>query len=224
MSLSQRNLSALQKAGQAVHAAAEAIGSTVRSQAQNIVSNVASNPFGAESEQAFGQFRSLARLSQDLIAVEQQMQSLYAAALELARPEADVVMVQAARKSKIAAPKDPVQDVEAKPAKQAKAKRISKVKTEAKELPVSKRKSKKAETASTPKTPKPITLTANDGKLLQFLQGALKVDTWTGLTGVEMSKGAALPLGSVGVSLKKLLDMGAIKRGERGSYQIVTKD
>ena len=45
MSLSQRNLAALQKAGQAVRGAAEAISATVRTQAENMVANVASNRF-----------------------------------------------------------------------------------------------------------------------------------------------------------------------------------
>jgi hypothetical protein len=35
-----------------------------------------------------------------------------------------------------------------------------------------------------------------------------------------MAAGAGLPLGSVGVSLKKILASGAVKSGERGMYQL----
>ena len=211
MSLSKRDLSALQKAGQAVHAAAQAIGMTVRFQAENMVANVASNPFGAEAEQAFGQFRSLARLSQDLATVELQMRNLYAAALELARPEADVVVVPASRKTRLEYPKGAVQDVEAKPALASKSKA---------------RKSTKA--AKTPGTANATgggnkrgagVLTGNDSKLLQYLQGVLSSDNLTPVTAAQMAKGAGLPAGSVGVSLKRLLNQGLIQRGARGAYR-----
>ena len=210
MSLSQRNLSALQKAGQAVHGAAEAIASTVRTQAENMVANVASNPFGVESEQAFTQFRTLARLSQDLIAVEQQLQGLFATATELARPESDVVIVLPSRRS-TAALTEAVQDVVAKPAKDAK---VAKVKAKAAKAveKKTKKQSKKAD--------KPAALTANDTKLLEFLRTTLKADDWTTMTGAAMSQGSGLPLGSVGVSLKKILAQGSVKKGERGSYQL----
>jgi hypothetical protein len=70
MSLSKKNLSSIQKAGQAVHSASVAIAATVRSQAESMVSSVASQPFGAESEQSISRFKSLASLSQGLAAVE----------------------------------------------------------------------------------------------------------------------------------------------------------
>jgi hypothetical protein len=125
MSLSQRNISALQKAGQAVHSAAEAIAATVRTQAQTLVANVASNPFGVESEQAYTQFRVLARLSQELNAMEQQLQGLFATATELARPEADVVIAMPSYSAK-ADTSQPVEDVVAKPARALKAPRVAK--------------------------------------------------------------------------------------------------
>jgi hypothetical protein len=40
------------------------------------------------------------------------------------------------------------------------------------------------------------------------------------LTGVVISKGAGLPLGSVGISVKKVVASGAIKKSGRGSYLI----
>jgi hypothetical protein len=210
MSLSQRNLSSIQKAGQAVHGAAEAISATVRTQAENMVANVANNPFGAESEQAFTQFRTLARLSQDLIAVELQLQGLYATATELARPESDVVIVLPSRRSTVALT-EAVPDVVAKPAKVPKVAKVKVKAAKAVEKKI-KEQSKKAD--------KPTALTANDTKLLEFLQTSLKADDWTTMTGAVMSQGSGLPLGSVGVSLKKILALGTVKKGERGGYQL----
>ena len=67
---------------------------------------------------------------------------------------------------------------------------------------------------------KAATLTANDSKLLQYLQKALNTTGWTPLTGSDMAKGSGLPLGSVGISLKKVMSTGAVKKGGRGSYKL----
>lgn len=200
MSLSQKNLSAIQKAGQAVHGACEAIAETVRNQAESMVASVASQPFGVESEQSIARFKVLARLSQGMVAVEAQLQELYAMANDLANPASDVIALPTVSKRKAA--NAAAVDVVAKPAKLAKA-----VKAE-----------KKLKAPSGPR--KASTLTANDSKLLQYLQQILKSDSWTAQTGVAMAAGSGLPLGSVGVSLKKILDLGAIKAGARGMYQL----
>lgn len=192
MSLSQKNLSSIQKAGQAVHGASEAIAATVRTQAESMVASVASQPFGVESEQSIARFKVLARLSQGLVTVEAQLQELYALAADLANPASDVIILPALSKRKAASDGVAV-DVVAKPARLAK-----KVK-------------KPARTA--------VTLTANDNKLLRFLQGALKGRDVTVLTGAAMADGSGLPLGSVGLSLKKLLASGAVKLTGRGAYQ-----
>jgi hypothetical protein len=195
MSLSQRNLSSIQKAGQAVHGASEAIAATVMEQAQSMVARVASQPFDSESEQAIARFKQLSGLSQGLIAVEAKLQELYALAGDLANPASDVILLPTAPKRKSAASAAAV-DVEAKPAKASK-------------------KVKRSGRA-------PAALTANDAKLLAFLQKKLNADTAIALTGSQISAGAKLPLGSVGVSLKKIVASGAVKSPARGTYQLAT--
>ena len=194
MSLSQKNLSSIQKAGQAAHDAAEAISVTVRTQAEGMVASMASQPFSAESEQAIARFKTLSRLSQGLVEVEAQLQELYAVASDLANPASDVIVVKAVnqRKSSNALAVDVVE----KPAKAIKAAKAKKPGR------------------------KPFALTANDSVLLQYLQGVLKAGEWTTQTGSTMAAGSGLPLGSVGVSLKKILASGAVKAGARGMYQL----
>jgi hypothetical protein len=193
MSLSQKNLSSIQKAGQAAHGASVAIAATVRSQAESMVSSVASQPFGAESEQAISRFKSLARLSQGLAAVEKELQSLYSIATELASPASDVISLPAVAKHE--ATNAAAVDVVAKPVKVKAAKKTGR---------------------------KASSLTANDSKLLTYLSGVLKGGDPQVLTGSKMAVGAALPLGSVGVSLKKLIASGAIKQVGRGTYALGT--
>jgi hypothetical protein len=196
MSLSQKNLSSIQKAGQAAHDAAEAILVTVRTQAESMVASMASQPFSAESEQAIVRFKTLSRLSQGLVAIEAQLQELYAVASDLANPASDVIVVKQIKQRKNS--NALAVDVVEKPAKAIKA-----------------AKAKKGGRIA-------ATLTANDSTLLQYLQGVLKAGEWTAQTGAIMAAGAGLPLGSVGVSLKKILASGAVKAGERGMYQLGT--
>lgn len=197
MSLSQKNLSSVQRAGQAIHDASEAIAATMRAQAESMVASVASQPFGVESEQSIARFKILARLSQGLATVEAQLQELYSMATDLANPASDVIALPALTKRKTA--NAAAVDVVAKPAKATKATKVARAKKGGL---------------------KNSALTANDSTLLQYLQGVLKAGEWTSHTGAVMAAGSGLPLGSVGVSLKKILASGAVKAGERGMYQL----
>ncbi|WP_342619530.1 hypothetical protein [Rhodoferax sp. GW822-FHT02A01] len=194
MSLYQKNLSFIQKAGQAAHNAAEAFGQTVRAQGEALVANLSSQPFGTESDQVIERFKLLSSLSQGLVAVESQLQKLFALANELADPVEDVIVLRDVAKrgaiSNAAA-------VDVKAAKKVKA---------------SKKTGRKAAA--------PGALTANDSKLLSYLQGVLKADVGTAVTGAALAAGAKLPLGSVGISLKRVLATGAVKLVGRGTYQL----
>jgi hypothetical protein len=157
---------------------------------------MASQPFSVESEQAIARFKTLSRLNQGLVEIEAQLQELYAVASDMANPASDVIVVKAVKQRKNS--NALAVDVEAKPVKAIKA-------------PKAKKAGRKA-----------ATLTANDSTLLQYLQGVLKAGEWTAQTGSTMAAGSGLPLGSVGISLKKILASGAVKAGARGMYQLST--
>lgn len=205
MSLSKTTLSAIQQAGQGLHKATVVVSAAVREQAEHMVATVANQPFQPEGEQAFANFKMLARLSQELQSLEEQLRILYTTATELASPEMDVVVTlprPTARARAGAAGHTDVADAVVKPA----ALRRAKAKTSAKG------KEKKAT--------KPVTLTSNDSKVLDYLKTVLKTDAWTTLTGAAVAKGAAMPLGSVGISLKKVVLAGAVMKTGKGSYQL----
>jgi hypothetical protein len=202
MSLSQTALSAIQQAGQSLHQATVVVCGAVREQAQHMVETVASQPLQAEGEQAFANFRMLARLSQDLQAMEAQLRSLYASASELASPEMDVLATpaRAAPRSRIAAAGADAlaEDAVIKPAAPRRA--------------PSRPQRRTADRAAG--------LTANDRKVLGFLQTVLTARHGTSLTVLQMARGSGLPLGSVGVSLQKVLASGAVKKIGRSAYQL----
>jgi hypothetical protein len=211
MSLSKTTLSAIQQAGQALHKATVVVGSAVRAQAEHMVATVASQPFQAEGEQAFTNFKMLARLSQDLLSLEDQLKALYATASELASPEMDVVaaLPHSFARSPVgsAAKQDVAEDAIVKPASVRRAKPAPKA--------AAKPAGKKAAKAS-----KAVTLTANDNKVLQYLKSVLKVGQADAVTGAAIAKGAGLPLGSVGISVKKVIASGAVRQRGRGMYQL----
>jgi hypothetical protein len=207
MSLSKASLAAIQQAGQGLHQATVVVSAAVREQAEHMVATVANQPFQAEGEQAFANFKMLARLSQDLQSLEEQLRTLYATASELSSPEMDVVVALprgSARTRAIASgQQDVAEDAVVKPAR---ARRVAAPQT--------------IKATKTSKASKPVTLTANDSKVLDYLKAVLKADSWTILTGAAVAKGADIPLGSIGISLKKVVLAGAVKKTGRGSYQL----
>ena len=236
MSLSKTSLSAIQQAGQALHGATVVVADAVRAQAEHMVATVANQPFQAEGEQAFANFKMLARLSQDLLSLEEQLKNLYATASELASPEMDVVaaLPHGSRRLRAATASadDVAEDVVVKSIPTRRIKPTAKSTNKATTKPASKRAAKLvtkpitktvAKSASIPspnKATKPITLTVNDNKVLEFMKSALKPGVSSALTGTAISMGAGLPLGSVGISVKKVLASGAVKKSGRGTYLI----
>ncbi len=222
MSLSKSTLSAIQQAGHGLHKATVVVAAAVREQAEHMVSTVASQPFQAEGEQAFANFKLLARLSHDLQSLEAQLRALYATASELASPEMDVVAAlprAASRARGTAVPaSDAAEDVVIKPASGRRAKGSAKTGAKAGAKAAAKATAK----AKDKKAAGPVTLTSNDNKVLDYLKTVLTTDTWTALTGATVAQGAAMPLGSVGVSLKKVVAAGAVRKSGRGSYQLAS--
>ncbi len=219
MSLSKTTLSSIQQAGQALHKATLVVGTAVRSQAEHMVATVASQPFQAEGEQAFANFKMLARLSQDLLSLEQQLKALYATASELASPEMDVVaaLPHAPRSRVTASSSDQVaEDAIVKPASVRRTRTPVAKKTDKPLAPA--KAAKPAKVSKAAKTTQPTALTANDSKVLQYMKSALKPGQAAALTGAVIAEGSGLPLGSVGISIKKVIASGAVKKSGRGTY------
>ena len=221
MSLSKTALSSIQQAGHALNKATVVVASAVRSQAEHLVATVASQPFQAEGEQAFANFKMLARLSQDLLSLEEQLKALYATASELASPVMDVVpaLPHSTPRSTAAAPagKDVAEDVVAKTAPLRRIKPVAAKVAKAAKLAKPAR-AKAAKVEKSVKTTKPKALTANDNKALQYLKSVLKPGLPAALTGAAIAKGSGLPLGSVGISMKKVIASGAVRKSGRGTY------
>jgi hypothetical protein len=212
--LNRTTLSLLQRAGEALYAAQRAVAQEVQSQAEGVVHAVASTPFSPDADRAYAQLRTVARLSQELQAMDEQLRALYGSAAAMQAPETQVLAAlalnaPAARKARAGADSSApraahvaqgnalAQDAEVKhpraaPGPAGRARRLS----------------------SAPR------LSGNDSKVLGYLQRTLKSEGWTEMTHAAMARGAGIPLGSIGVAVKRLLKAGVLVEGARGHYRL----
>jgi hypothetical protein len=203
MTLASETLAAIQKAGQALHDAATEVNQSLKAHAAHVVSSVASEPFDAKTDQSLDELKQLAKFSHELAGLEQHLRTLYTTATALAHPAMQVIAAGASRRKvlQIGVGTSPAQDVQPKDIPKAKASGKGRRKTRG-------------------RPSRAASLTPNDEKLLQYLQSALSAGALTTVTGSVMAAGSGLPLGSVGISLSKLIQKGHVVKDGRGAYRL----
>lgn len=220
MTLSTSTLLAIQQAGQGLYAARQAVADEVQSNSLRVVAFLASQPFSTESDKAYKQLRSAARLAHELLAIEDQLKALYASAEEMGTPETSFLVALpshvASSKSHPAKSREEAQDVPVKPAKPVRAAKSIKVK------PAKAPTESVSETKSGAVTPPTAAkrLSPNAEKVLGYLKGALDRRSWKAVTHATISENAGIPLGSVGVSLNRLIVNNALRERDKGSYRL----
>ncbi|EER62281.1 conserved hypothetical protein [Acidovorax delafieldii 2AN] len=209
MPIAPTTLLSLQQAGESLYAARQAFAQEVQHNASRVVGIVASEPFSNDADRAYGQLRTIARMAHELQAMEEQLKALYGAAMELTAPETPVLVALSDRHSRTrahpnATGNEGAEDVVVKPAlkKQSPKKRAAtKVGTE----PAS----------------QPQRLSANDEKVLAHLRQVLDRRGWKTFTQASIAQGAGIPLGSVGLAIRRVIAAGAIREGQKGRYRLV---
>lgn len=200
MSLSPLTLSAIQQAGQALHAARQSVSRAVQENAEQMVAMVASQPFSPESDRAYAQLRTVARLTQELKAMEEQLEVLYTSAAEMMQPAPPVLAALPSHSGRSRSrPVDAGEDAE-----------------EAVVKTVPSRKSKTLKG----KSQKPPRQSSNDEKVLGYLKTVLDRRSWKTLTQAGIASGSGIPLGSVGLALRKLTAAGKLREGSKGAYRL----
>lgn len=208
MSISPKTLLLLQKAGENLYAARNALAQDVQQHASRVVHMVASEPFGNDADRAYAQLRSIARMAHELQAMEEQLKTLYGSAMELAAAEPPVLVDLSdrsprARVQPSALGVEEAQDVQIKPVQPKQPLR------------------KKATASVTAEPARPRQrLSANDQKVLAYLKQVLDRRSWKPLTQVAIADGAGIPKGSVGLALRRVIDAGMVREGQKGSYRL----
>jgi hypothetical protein len=215
MSIASQTLSKLQLAGSAVHGAVEALKQELEAHSRALMIQVATQPFGQDADSAYQQMRQVARLVHEMNSLEQQIRSIYLDAAQKVQAEVPVLpALPSARARKLikgrgdALADDAIEDatlvVTTQPEKSAPRSTRSKAASE-----VAKVKNKPA------RTPKPN----NTDRLHQTLQKLLGKKA-RAIGHAELALTSGLPRGSIGASIKKLIEAQRLILDAEGKFKI----
>jgi hypothetical protein len=219
MSLSTSTLSAIQKVGAAAFTADEKLKAAVKKYAERVNDAMVTNPYGLGNNTLFETWKVVARLSQTMAGIEEELKKVYLVASELAaddHPDGVQVLSLAA----------PAPSVVSKADKRDVAPTDVRVKSKRKPLLPQTDKTKiKATTAKLEvKSSTPPVLTGNALKLMQHLQGVLNANEFTALNQTAVASATGIPMGSMTAALKKLIGGGHLIAGPLGSFQLAASE
>lgn len=205
MSLSNTTLSAIQQAGAAVFAADLELKTAVREYADRVHMAMASNPYSLGNDTLFENWKVVARLSQAMTAIEEELKKVYHVAAELVSDD-QPLLVQVA----LEAPA-PVKEPLVEPDNLTPTDVVDKSKKR-KAQPAVKKAS--AKTAPAPKT------ASNVDKLMAHLRKVLNKNEFTALNQTVAAQKTGIPLGSMTAAIKKALENGLILVGPSGLLKL----
>lgn len=242
MSLTPTHLSALQQAGAAVFTADAELKNAVQAYAGRVTAAMQSNPFGLGNDALFENWKRVARLSQTLTGIEEEMKKIYFMAEELMSadtPDVQPVPTLAAPHTvPVAAAPALVEDqlaptdVRVKPARKAASKVVAKPAPKAAQKPADPRVGKsvgkataKLVTQPAAKAPAkvPGVLSGNASKLLQHLKGLLNTQEFLPFNQSSGSQATGIPLGSMTAALRRLSSTGHLSAGPGGRFKLVVR-
>lgn len=216
MSVSTSTLSAIQKVGAAAFTADEKLKAAVKKYAERVNDAMIANPYGLGNNTLFETWKVLARLSQTMAGIEQELKKVYLVASELAaddHPDGVQVLSLAA----------PAPTVAVKSNKRDAAPTDVRVKSKKTPVPATTVKAK-AKTIAVKRDVNSATApvpTGNALKLMQHLQGVLNANAFTALNQTAVASATGIPMGSMTAALKKLIAGGHLIAGPSGSFQLV---
>ncbi len=236
MSLTPTHLSALQQAGAAAFTADAELKNAVQAYAVRVTSAMQANPFGLGNDALFENWKRVARLSQTLAGIEEELKKVYFMAEELMSEDTPAVQPMAALSAPVAPTPAPVgvedqlapTDVRIKSARKTARKVAPFVTKSVKAVKPAKPAPTKAPLAVAA-VPKAAAVAAaavsgalggNAAKLLQHLQGSLNTKEFLPFNQSSGSLATGIPLGSMTAALRKLTQTGRIVAGPGGRFML----
>lgn len=209
MSLDSRILHSIQQAGQSIHDCRETLKAEVSRHTEQLVSVMASQPLGPSADSVFSQLKQVARIHQEMQALEEQLRGIYQSAAQIKGEEVQVIEALPHRRASTATASVQVEDAQViqKSAgrKQRKAKAGKPGEPSAK-APQRKHRGGRVST--------------NDEKVLTALRRLLKVSKNATLSQAQIATEAGIPAGSIAASIRRLQDAGAVQQMARGQYRL----
>ena len=198
MSLSISTLSAIQKAGAAVFDADAELKTAVNDYALRVNAAIASNPYSVGNDALFENWKVIARLSQSLTVIEEELKKVYHVAADMISDD-QPLLVQVSGNS---AAEQASQSVAA-----------TAPETDPNDMTPTDVVVKKYRKSTQP--------SANAIKLLAHLKSLLKLNRFTVINQTALARDIGIPLGSMTSALRQLTERGRLIAGPNsGSYKL----
>jgi len=222
MSLSSATLSAIQQAGAAVFSADLELKNAVKEYAQRVNAAMLSNPYHLGNDTLFENWKVVARLSQTMAGIEEEIKKVYQVAAELIADDQPLVVQVASLAAPIRA-----NDVSVVSQNDMTPTDVL-VKSKKKKLkPGATRSTRVPKSSTSPVKPVGVRkstqqLSGNPAKLLQYLEKVLNSKKFTVVSQTAVGQETGIPLGSMTAATKKLLESARIIAGPSGSFRLTS--
>ena len=200
MSLSSATLSAIQKAGAAVFTADLELKNAVKDYAERVHAAIGTNPYSLGNDAMFENWKVVARLSQTIAGIEEELKKVYQVASDLVADDLPTVVQVPA----LAAPTHSVEQGVSRQGDTTPTDVVAKTKG---------------------KTTKPKTRTSrssptNAAKLRRYFEHVLNSNEFTVISQTAVGRETGIPLGSMTAAIKKLVESGQIIAGPTGGLML----
>ena len=203
MPLPHQTLVAIQSAGAAIFAADMQLRTSVQDYAEQVKTAMQQNPFDLGNDSLFEDWKTAARLSQAISAIEVEFKKIYGAAADLSSGSGTTLTMQALSAPSAASSQELelLREIHATDA-------------------VIKRPHRNVRkgTARQSATPKP--LRGNAAKVLDRMRQLLNHRSFVKVNQSALALEVGLPKGSIGASMTKLLQTGYIVQGPAGGFKL----
>lgn len=222
MSLSSATLSAIQQAGAAAYAADAELKSAVKDYAVRVNAAMSANPYGLGNDTLFENWKVVARLSQTLSGIEQELKKVHHVASELIaddQPRVHEIPALAAPAESVAMVPGHHLDLATTDVVAKRRKTTGSYETRARKLRVGSLSANRIDAASSR-----AELGGNPAKLLRHLKTVLHPKGFTAINQTVIGHATGIPLGSMTAAIKKLVNRGHITTGPSGGFKLTKRE
>ena len=212
MSLSKITLSAIQQAGAAVFSADAELKNSVKDYAERVNAAMAVNPFGLGNDALFENWKLVARLSQTMAGIEEELKKVHALASELTGDNGPADHALPALSAPLSAQLSSPELLVATAPDTAPTDVVVKS---------AQKKALRQAPAKKPAAPVPPMIGSNPTKLLRHLQRLLTTRDFVAVNLSAAGLATGIPAGSVNAAMKKLLETGQLLVGPGGRFKLV---
>ena len=218
MSLSSATLAAIQQAGAAAYAADAELKNAVKEYAARVNAAMSANPYRLGNDALFENWKVVARLSQTLSGIEQELTKVHHMASELIvddQPRVHEIPALAAPAEAVAKVLGHHLDLATTDVVAKRRKKTGSYETRARKI--------RAETPShntNDAATSRLELGGNSAKLLRHLKTVLHPKGFTAINQTTIGHATGIPIGSMTAAIKKLMHSGHIMSGPTGGFKL----